>query len=121
MLNCVLADVCLSDYWGGHHLPHVQIPVYKGMTLKEIKEAIRQAIRWGEVMGSCDAAYLLAAEWVGPDNEKAAERITRQAYAAINRIKPAKKGQRKFFLDLEEQGEDDCSESVYAFFVFVEA
>jgi len=22
-LICALADVCLPDYWGGHHLPHV--------------------------------------------------------------------------------------------------
>ena len=37
-------------------------------------------------------------------------------HAAVNRIKPNKKGQRRFFTDLEEQDED--SESVYAYFVF---
>ena len=40
-LECLHADTCLPDYWGGHHLAHVQIPVYRGMTLKAIKESIR--------------------------------------------------------------------------------
>lgn len=31
------------------------------------------------------------------------------------------KGTRRFFMDLEkEESDDDCSETVYAFFVFVE-
>lgn len=32
-------------------------------------------------------------------------------------MKPARKGRRRFFLDLEPQTEDD-TETVYAFFVF---
>lgn len=32
-LECCHADTCLPDYWSGHHLPHVQIAVWRGMTL----------------------------------------------------------------------------------------
>jgi len=119
-LECCHADTCLPDYWRGHHLPHVQIPVYRGMTLKEIKDAIRHEIRLGYVMGSTELAYLLSADWVPPEKEKAADRATKAAYAAINRIKPARKGQRRFFLDLPKETETDEHSTVCAYFVFVE-
>lgn len=114
--ECVLAGVCLSDYWSGHHLPHVQIPVWRGMTGKQIKDAIKSEIIQGAVAGSNDDAWLLSSDWVS-DRGKDADRVTKAVYAAINRMRPNKKGQRKFFTDLEEDSED--SESVYAFFVFV--
>jgi len=112
-------DTCLSCYWGGHHMPHVQIAVYPGIKLSEIKSAIRSELAEGAVMGSCDTARLLAADMVNPDEERAADQATRAAYAAINRMKPNQKGQRSFFRDLEPQEEDDA-ESVYAYFVFAE-
>ena len=108
------ADTCLPDYWSGHHLPHVQIPVYRGMSLKAIKEALRYELRMGAVMGNTEEARMLSDDFV--TDEKKADKLTRAAYAAINRIKPEKKGQRKFFTDLDEYD----SESVYAFFVFME-
>lgn len=115
----VHVDTCLPDYWTGHHLPHVQIPVYRGISLKEIKELIRHELRHGYVMGTCDDARLLSADMVRPEEEKRSDYLTRKAYAAVNRIKPAKKGQRKFFLDLEETS-DESADTVYAFFVFLE-
>jgi len=118
-LECVHADTCLPDYWSGHHLPHVQIAVYPGMTLAEIKRDIRSELSQGAVMGSSENARLLSADMVAPGEEKQADRLTRAAYAAVNRISPAKKGQRRFFTDIEETAEDGA-ESVYAFFVFVE-
>lgn len=111
------AGTCLPDYWSGHHLPHVQIPVHRGMTLGEIRSAIRQEILMGYIMGSTDDARLLSADMVKPDEEKQADAISRAAYAAVNKMKPAKKGQRRFFTELEESDED--GESVYAFFVLV--
>jgi len=110
-------DTCLPDYWSGHHLAHVQIPVHPGMSMPEIKAAIRDELRAGCVMGSTDDARLLSADMVKPDEEKQADAITRAAYAAVSKMKPAKKGQRIFFTELEESDED--GESVYAFFVFV--
>jgi len=114
-LECLHADTCLPDYWGGHHLAHIQIPVYRGMTLKAIKESIRNELRMGAIMGNDEIAGLLSDDFV--TDEKRADQVTRAAYAAVNRIKPNKKGQRRFFTDLEEQ-DDDCCDYVYAYFVF---
>jgi len=114
-------DTCLPDFWSGHHLPHVQIPVYRNMSLKDIKQSLRYELGMGCVMGATERARLLQDDFVGAENEKLADQVTRAAYAAINRIKPAKKGQRKFFTDIEpSQYEDELGDSVFAFFVFVE-
>lgn len=119
-LECYHVDTCLPDYWSGHHLPHVQIPVYRGMSLKEIKSSISEELRMGYVMGNTDYARLLSADMVNPEEEKQADKLTKAAFASVNRIKPSKKGQRKFFTDLEKSDENDGSDSVYAYFVFIE-
>lgn len=119
--ECCHADTCLPDYWSGHHLPHVQIPVFRGMTLAQVKSALRSELSEGVIMGSSDNARLLSADVVRQDEGKQADRVTRAAYAAVNRMRLADSHKRKLFMDLEEQDEnDDCSDSVYAFFVFVE-
>jgi len=119
-LECCHVDTCLPGYWSGHHFPHVQIPVYRGMTLKAVKQALCDELRMGYVMGSSDDARLLSADLVRPEDEKRADALNRAAYAAINRLKPAVKGKRKLFLDLEESDDgDDFAESVNAYFVFV--
>ena len=115
VLEWAHADTCLPDYWSGHHLPHIQIPVYRGMPLKQIKASMRDELRSAYVSGTCDVARILQADWVPPSEEKLAEALTRAAYAAVNRMKPAHKGQRKFFTDLEPTEDDDYS--VYAYFV----
>lgn len=101
------ADTCLSDYWGGHHLPHVQIPVYPGMTLAEIKRDLHSELNQGAVSGSDPI--------VQDGSGEAGDRWYKRAHAAVNRMAPSTKGQRRFFADLEPQSEDD--ESVYAFFI----
>lgn len=105
-LECVHVDTCLSCYWGGHHLPHCQIPVYPGITLKEIKRSLLSEVSEGAIAG----------EWGYNTLENTA--YLNKLRAAIRRIKPAKKGQRTFFKDIEEGGES--SETVYAFFIFKE-
>lgn len=119
VLECVHADTCLPDFWSGHHLAHVQIPVYKGMTFKAIKADIYSELAQGAVMGSDDLAFLLSADFVGDDRDADAIKATKAAYAAVNRMKPVNKGQRRFFMDLEPQKGDDCP-TVYAYFIFVE-
>jgi hypothetical protein len=37
-------DTCLPDYFTGYHMPVVAIPVYNGMTNKDIAEAIQSEI-----------------------------------------------------------------------------
>ncbi len=119
--ECCHADTCLSGYWSGHHLPHVQIPVYRGMTLKDVKSALRSELSQGAVMGSTDNARLLSDDMVREDEVKQADRVFRAACAAVNRIRLADKRKRKLFMDLEESEENDCCDCdcVYAFFVFV--
>ena len=112
-LECCHADTCLSDYWSGHHLPHVHIPVWRGMTLAQIKAAILAEL--GECIQGADADFLH--DWRDEHDQARADAWHRRARAAVHRMKPAKKGQRRFFLDLEPQTEDD-TETVYAFFVF---
>jgi hypothetical protein len=115
-LECCHVDTCLPDYWGGHHLPHVQIAVWPGMTMAQIKQAIRSELSQGAVMGSTDDARLLSADMVAPEEERRADMLTRRAYAAVSRMTPARKNQRRFFTDLEQTEDDDST--VYAFFVF---
>ena len=115
-LECCHADTCLPDYWSGHHLPHVQITAWPGMSLAQIRAAIRSEISQGAVMGSTDEARLLSADMVAPTEERRADMLTQRAYAAVARMKPARKGQRRFFTDIEQT--EDGDSTVYAFFVF---
>lgn len=118
-LSCCHIDTCLCDFWSGYHLPHVQVAVYRGMTPQALREAIHNELRMGAVMGSNDDARLLSADQVKPEEEKRADALRRAAYAAVNRdVRPAKKGTRRLFLDLEETADDDGE--VYAYFVFSE-
>lgn len=110
-LECVHIDTCLSDYFGGDARPHVQIPVYKGMSFKAIKADIHSELNQGAVGGNDSVVW--------DDSGDDGDRWYKKAHAAVNRMKPAVKGQRSFFNDLEEQTDD--SESVYAYFIFVEA
>ena len=89
-LECQLYDICLPDYFPGHHLPYVQISVWRGMSLKEIKEQIRSEIHQGAIGGSGEDAYLLASDWLPDEKVKEADKLIKAAHAAINRIKPAK-------------------------------
>lgn len=110
-LECAHADTCLSCYWGGHHLPHVQVPVYKGMHLSELKRQLHDEIAQGAIAGNDP----IVRDDSGPEGDK----WFAKAHAAINRIRPATKGKRRLFEDLEEvDPEDESIESVYAFFVF---
>lgn len=102
-LECQHADTCLSGFWGGHHLPHISVPVYKGMQIGELKRQLLSEINQGAVCGDY------------PDSEK----WDKKARAAINRITPAVKRKRRLFEDLEPDS-DNCDESVYAYFVFTQ-
>lgn len=119
-LECIHIDTCLPDYWSGHHLTHIQIPVYKGMSLKEIKESLKDEIRiYGGGLGGNTRLNYLLGDYVDPEDEKESYKAIKAVYAAINRIKPTKKGQRKFFRDLDDQCEYDDN-TVYAFFILRE-
>lgn len=108
-LNCQHADTCLSDYWSGHHLPHISTHVYRNMTFARLREALHGELYAGAV------AHMY-------DNDPRAAAWFKAAHAAINRdVRPAVKGTRFAFADLEPQtNDDDCHELPQAFFVFAE-
>ena len=110
LLECVHADTCLPDYWGGHHLAHVSIPIYGSMSLHDIKTAIHSELNEGAVAGSdertIDGSGDIGDAWFY------------RAHAAVNRIKPNQKGKRRFFTDVPI--DEDADYSVYAYFVFRE-
>lgn len=113
-LECVHADTCLPDYWGGHHKAHVSFPIYGALSLRDIKREILNELKYGAVAGSDQNAVYLSCDWTS-EPEKA-QKVFRSAVAAVNRIKPAKKGQRVFFKDIDVDDECPC----YAYFVFCE-
>lgn len=112
VLEAAHVDTCLPELWTGHHLAHVQIPVYRGMSLKEIKESLHNELNMGAVMGSDERTR--------DDSGAEGDKWYKSAHAAINKIKPRIKGQRKFFMDLEEESDEEYIDNVYAFFVFID-
>lgn len=111
------ADTCLPSFWGGHHLPHIQVTVHKGMTLAALKSALNNELNEGALMGSNvgDDAWSS-----GPDGDAWYE-AARQAISEIA-AKAGTGDETPLFNELDEVDEDDDGcESVYAFFVFVEA
>lgn len=88
------------------------------MTITQVRSAIRSEIAQGAIAGSDDNARLLSADMVRPEEEALADKVTRKAYAAVNRIKLATK-KRKLFMDLEPDDEDQ-DYSIYAYFVLTE-
>lgn len=111
-LNCQHAATCLSDYWSGHHLAHICIPVYRGMSPAAVRAALHSELNQGAVMGSDDRTR--------DDSGYIGDAWFKAAHAAVNRdVKPARKGTRQLFMDLEPETED--SESVCAYFVFTDS
>lgn len=106
-LNCNHYDTCFPDYFGGHHAPYLQIPVWPGMGMKDIKQSLIDELNQDAIGGSLD--------WSGLTSE----RLHKAMRAAINRLRPAVKGTRRFFTDLPEPDGGDC-ETVYAYFVFLD-
>lgn len=112
-VSIVHADTCVSDFWPGHHRPHITIPAYR-QSFASVRRAIMSEIRQGAVMGADDDARLLSADQVRPSEEARANELTRKTYAAINRdIRPAVKGCRVAFPDVA--ADDECC----AFFVIM--
>ena len=114
-LECCHADTCLSDYWGGHHLAHVQVPVWNGMSLAELKKALMAELNEGAVAGAgypgdWDEQWYAAAR-------DAVQAIEAFAVRAIEAKTPAAAAENLFPL-LIPQGDDDDVPTVYAFFVF---
>ena len=107
--SLVHAGTCLPDYWGGHHLPHVAVPVDGTITVRETFDQIRSEINQGAFAGSLD--------WETLESEE----FHKACYAALQEMQElnSDKLDKPAFPDLEPWEDDDCGESVMAFFVFV--
>ena len=107
-LECCHADTCLPSYWGGHHLAHIQVPVWNGMTFNALKADLRRELNQGAIMG---------ADYPGEHDDQ----WFAGAIAAVNAM-TVNEGTdpEHLFKDLEigDDEKDDDGESVYAFFVF---
>lgn len=98
-VSIVHADTCYSDFWPGHHRPHICIPAYR-QSFANVRRSLESEIRQAAVMGSDDDARLLSSDMVRDSEVKRADQLTRKVYAAIRRdIRPAKKGNRLAFRD----------------------
>ena len=111
-LEAAHVDTCLCDYWGGHHLPHIAIPVYRGITLESVKSSLLDELSQGCVAG---------AEAPEEDDEQWYE----AASAAVGALQATSEYPFKETLvdqedEDDDEGEFDYQEPCYAFFVFVE-
>ena len=91
------ADTCLPDYWSGHHLPHISIPVYP-MTLDEVKSALHSEVDMGAIAG----------KWSSDDYDK--------FHSAIDELTERDGFTGLHFADVDISENDDYS--VFAYFVF---
>lgn len=108
-LTCAHADTCLPDYWGGHHLPHVAVPVSRDTTFADLRSMIIDELRAGAVAGA-DAT---------PEDTYECDEWCEAACEAVERdVRPCDPRFQYPFRDLDNS-EDEDSESVYAYFVFI--
>lgn len=108
-LICAHADTCLPDYWGGHHLPHVAVPVSRDTTFADLRAMIIDELRAGAVAGA-DAT---------PEGTYENDEWYDAACEAVERnVRPCHPSVPYPFHDLDSS-EDENSESVYAYFVFI--
>lgn len=112
-LDCIHADTCLPDYWSGHHLPHIAVPVYNGMSITELRQQLHSEINQGAIAGSDPITQ--------DDSGLEGDKWYRKAHAAINRIRLKDRTKRNLFPNLEVDNDENMHDSVYVYFVFQEA
>lgn len=99
-------NVCLPDYFGGHHKPVLQVPVDGNTTRKDIHSSLLSELAQGVIDYEIDENRLDYA-------------AIRQAIKDCIYFKPEWKDDDILFphLDKWEESDDNCDSMVYAFFV----
>lgn len=99
-----LADLCLPDYWRGHHLPHISVPVDKRTTFTQLRDMLRSEVLEGAVAG---------ADYDVEDDEQHEALL-----AAVSNLRMKDPRRRcPFWHDLETNNDPD-GYSVHGYFVF---
>ena len=110
-IEIILADVCLPDYWQVSKTAHIGIDAHKNMTLCEIKDAINECLRHGEIWGGDDNARLLSADFLYHEHDqKQADLVFKRASNAVKRLKLKSitgNKQRRAFDFLDNDSESD--------------
>lgn len=115
-VSIVHIETCLPDYFPGDSRPWVCIPAYR-RTFASIRRDLENEVRQGMVVGSDTYARLLRRARMLPEEEIIAEKLMQKVCAAIRRdVRPAKKGERIAFRDIELPEYGDC---VMAYFAIV--
>lgn len=102
-------DICLPDYFCGHHKPVLQIPVWNGMTGREVIDSIESEY-------NMTYEHLTYGEHAWPDFST--EEIRKLASEVL--LDPKSKNVFPELEELTEEEEDDMVDSVYAFFILEE-
>ena len=106
-LSCVFADCCLPDYWGGHSLAHISVPVTNQTTMSQLKSALLSEVAEGAIAGSVAHEVTESEDW------------SDAAKLAIDRMETKTQGYTGAMFPNIPDDEDDADYSVYAYFVFV--
>lgn len=99
-------NVCLPDYFGGHHKPVLQVPVDGNTTRKELYSSLLSELAMGVIDYQID------------ENRLEYDAI-RQAIKECIFFKPECKEDDILFPNLEkwDESDDNCDAIVFAFFV----
>ena len=110
-LNCLHVDTCLSDYWGGHHLPHICVPVDRDTTIETLRESLLGEINAGAIAGNDPRIF--------DDSDEYSEMLDAMRNAIKEDVHMRDSRMVYPFPDLEKDTEE-TDYSVVAYFVFTE-
>lgn len=102
-LVAVHAETCLCDYWGGHHLPYIQVPVVFHTNMDQLKDMLHDELNCFVMNGP-------------EDNSPVADEWYEAAHKAVDEIVCSKWMPFEHLPIVDDMG--DYPE-IYAYFVFV--
>ena len=97
-------DVCLPDYFGGHHRPVLQVPVDGITTRKQLYDGLLSELNMGII------------DYQINENQLDYDAIKQAIFDCLF-FKPECSNDDILFPDLDKWDESDYCDSVYAFFV----
>lgn len=99
-------DACLPDYFGGHHLPVLQVPVDGTTTRQQIANMLHSDLNMGVIDYELDELSI-------------SHNNVHRAIDECVFFDDLRKPDDIVFPGLDIYNEDSCDDSVYAFFVVV--